>query len=337
MNARALAVSAGFLALAAAARADVLKVPQQFDTIQDAVTNANSGDAIVVSAGRYVGNVSISFKNDLELRANGNVVIEGVLALVPDAVLTLSNCTRVRVKGFRIERNEPEKCVLLSGCIECSIERCTIGPGGQGIGIGDAVGVLVDRCRIKNCLGSEVLVSSGACAITRNRIDRCGIDGIRVDAAVDRATVTDNVVTRAGNVGIFFVTSTIRGEIIDNGVSGGGIQGLRVFGDSIAVVGNRITGVDDPAIGMFAADTFAFGNVGTRCALGLEIHPCCTNGTHVENRFVRSETVGVQIDTGTTGNVLSGNRASKSGDFDFVDETGEGNTLIDNHSKTIGP
>ena len=67
---RALTMLMAVLALAAAtpAAADVIRVPRDVATIQDAVDTAAPGDTIKVSKGAYPGTVAIHGKSDLTIK-----------------------------------------------------------------------------------------------------------------------------------------------------------------------------------------------------------------------------------------------------------------------------
>jgi hypothetical protein len=108
------------------ALANILRVPDEYNTIQSAVDAAVSGDVIRVGPGTYPERVTIS-KSAIRLEADPvhSAVLDGSTFAVPGAAIsvrgTLENhVTQVAVVGFRIE-NQAGPGINLMFADQCEI------------------------------------------------------------------------------------------------------------------------------------------------------------------------------------------------------------------------
>jgi pectin methylesterase-like acyl-CoA thioesterase len=95
----ALKVSSG---VATPNTVSTLKVPSDFNSIQEAINAASQGDTIEISAGTYNENVAIALKNGLELKGAGNelTVISGVASL---PTILIDHSTKITISGLSIQ------------------------------------------------------------------------------------------------------------------------------------------------------------------------------------------------------------------------------------------
>jgi len=170
-------VTVAVLLAAAPLRAETLKVPQDFDTIQAAVDAAAAGDVIVVSKGVYDENVFIEH-DSLTLKGKSATINGGYLG----------------------------NCITLFGS-DVSIEGFTLVNGGQLVLDGDPTGGLVasgnnvtlKKLSVRLCVEVGIALS-GTGSITQCSISDCTDTGIRVEtgapAGTTVTTISKNVVER---------------------------------------------------------------------------------------------------------------------------------------------
>ncbi len=181
-------------ALAAAAPApETLRVPQDFDTIQQAVDAALPGDEVLVSKGVYPGHVLILNHNDISLRGKGRpVVLGGTLPTdgeeEVDGGIRIQSSNGISVKGFVVRDTLGDNGVSVSSSndvrltgivVENTIDR-------DGVGVASSNDVIIDRVRVTGGNDDSIeLSSSNNVLITRCVIDDVGHDGIHLASSSD--------------------------------------------------------------------------------------------------------------------------------------------------------
>jgi parallel beta-helix repeat protein len=125
-------LAAAFSPPTVGAEPSVIRVPQDYTTIKQALNASNPGDTIIVSEGTYrEGEIWIT-KPNLTLKANGTVVVDGlregwVFYVIVD---------NVDIKGFTVKRSAvgwQYAGICLDHAHNCTIENNTVISCGDGI------------------------------------------------------------------------------------------------------------------------------------------------------------------------------------------------------------
>jgi len=241
------------LFLAPLLRADTLKVPSQFATIQQAVDAAVAGDVIVVSKGPFVGPVFVTGKSDIELRGKGLPTLDGTGA---GSTLDIEDCTNVLVKGFEITNALTQGIFVVNG-IGVRITKChTLGMP-VGIHVRDGDTVTVDHNQVVGATSVGIQLSSGvgggpvACTVRANHVEDTTNLAIMVDG--QDGVIERNVIKPASGDGISSHINSLharfaRNRVLDATNNGFVLEGgqheldrnkvLRAGGDSFVFTGN---------------------------------------------------------------------------------------------------
>jgi len=118
--------------LALSAPSGIIRVPQDYATITQAIDASNPGDTIIVSEGTYAEGEILVYKPNLTLVADGVVVVDG---LKENDVFHIS-ADNVTIKGFTVERSiigGSYAGISLSYVKGCIIEDNVVQRNGVGI------------------------------------------------------------------------------------------------------------------------------------------------------------------------------------------------------------
>ena len=290
---RPLAISPLLLlaALAAAARADTLHVPQDFGTIQAAVDASHSGDTIEVKSGLYPGDVHIDSLSELTVQAKGKVRIDGTfivglstnialngLQFVANAApavtlgfsngVTLFKCRFVPAPSTLVAEAQPAGSVLASGGSTLTVDRCTF-KGGSSTrlilgGTGPATNFDISHCRFDHCgdIGIDLVDAS------LGTIGNCSFRGLS-DTAIrgeqaDQVTITHATISDVGK------------------------DGIQLAGTTLQVDHTKISGAADKAID-------------------------CNGGSRIFDNVIRNAQAGINFADAGTGSVIAGNSVKNCG------------------------
>lgn len=294
---RTLLSAMGVLALAASASAATLKVPQQYETIQEAVNAAQSGDTIVVSKGVYYESVSVETPG-LKIVGKKAVIdgtFEGSPALSVAAGINYNTCLYVYGSGVTVQgmqfRNgfshiyfstsglKVLKCVSRNAGyygfygggtdIEISGNRI-VGSGYGGMSM-EGQGIVLTKNTVQQSGGTGINVYSNDAVVDGNVVGTANDTGIYVSGSP--STVTRNRVSNIGGNGMTLYVSG--GAITDNRVSWiAQSTGMTVYGNGTLVQGNTVT-VANNLIGVYGydnqvLDNRASGSVGSYCS-GIQV------------------------------------------------------------------
>jgi hypothetical protein len=296
------------------AQAGVLRVPQQFPSIQAAVDAALPGDSVVVSKGLYKEAVSLSGKQQLVLQGLGVVRLDSKGLGV---ALSLSGCSSVSVRDLKIVGADGV-AVLVDSCLDVklsevslvsrlpdsgadsmqvrgssgvSILRCEFkrsqAEGALDVGFG---GAPVDDLKVKGCVFVEPLMDAvrldqvqGA-VIEHNVARRPGLCFVSVWDSVSDVQLRRNKVVRPGDAGIVAIGS---GVVADhNLVSAGMSAGVYLLGDELVASDNRILSVAGQGLLLLGSEIEASYN---------RVSGCGENGITVDG-----------LDMDVSDNVVSG-------------------------------
>ncbi len=194
------------LLLAAPSRAETLKVPADFDTIQAAVDAAVAGDVVQVSKGTWHENVVVTTAG-IALRGKAGATIDGGY----DGDCVLVQADDVVVSGFTLLHGGPPLValgpgdggpeaggvhVVGAGALLSKLEVAACNDFGillEGTGV-------IEKCEVDSCTGPGIEVDTDnflgetVTEVTKNEITRC-IDGIVLDDGpflVEKNTCEDN-------------------------------------------------------------------------------------------------------------------------------------------------
>jgi hypothetical protein len=321
-------------ALAAAARADVLHVPKDFATIQEAVNAAVADDQIVVAAGSYDEVVVIAGKDHLELRGQGQVFLVGGQAL--EASLLVDSSSVIRLAHLRLQ-----------------------GVAGDAIALNDSTDVTVDHCRVEDSTGAGVRVTgcevvevdhvvvagtqdfglraqdSGFVTLSRCTVSGIDQDSVSVqgchDVVVDRVTVDG---ANENGIDLLDVSSAVVRKCL---VRDPTFSAISVTGNDALIEKNRMLDVDVTAGGLFstAAGCVVRGNrvVGAGFAYNV-------GGAQLQlldNRSIKAGLLGLGIGGGSPV-VASGNRVLKAAGTGIQVAGPDFSALTDNrvHGAAVG-
>ncbi len=303
--------AAAVLAAAVAARADDIRVPQDYRTIQQAVDAARPGDRVLVSRGRHRGPVVVS-ANGIEIVGNG-------------ARLVAPRARRSHTEGDRVGP------AMLVRAHYVTVRGLTFERGGLVV-LGDGASIedntFQPLARRGNWEGTALRVEGDGAAIRANTVDAATLTwGTGISVVGNGAVVEGNQVTD--------VTSGI---------------GILVTGGDFVVSGNTLEGIgaaggDGYCPGIYVDN--AGGDVEGGLVEGNAVRHGPTAGFVVAGRGIvlRGNTDEV-LPEGRSGewtptgfviegdvNVLEGN-TSLGGGFTVV---GDGNTVTGNHAVgTVG-
>jgi len=351
----AVIVLAVVLAVAAASTSafgKTIKVPGDFDNIQEASDEAQSGDTILVKKGVWKGELTIRDATDIRLKGKGKPVLDGDGA---KEVLVIANSDKISVSGFVIE-NAIYQAVAIRECTEVLVTKCVIRNSVRhGLAVGQSDGIEIGKNTFDNCASDAVNLDldltgtpSKNCLVQKNRISGCGENGIHVTGSghdiignrlegcgsdgivIDDSTpsihvlVSKNRVTGCGWIGI---VAYGEGHLIEkNRITDASDDGIRIMGDDCDVIKNRTAGSGDDGIDVEGADNRIEKNRISRPD-GDGFDADGDNNEYVGNKVTSAGDDGIDVDGGN--NLVEKNSFMKCGDHGIVVDS-DGNHFIRN-------
>jgi hypothetical protein len=312
MKTPSMLASALFVALSAtAARADTLKVPKQFDTIQDAVDAAVSDDVIVIAKGHYAA-FSVVGKTDLTIRGKGHPVIDGFSGGAP--IVVVDNCTAVVLRGLTVSNG-----------------------AGRGIEVTDSYDVLISKCRVENVDGEGISMTGDFHMVQKCRFTDTGLEAIACgdgssDIWVDKCRFQDTG-----------TAITFRGDghiATRNRVKDSQNEGFVIQGTNCDIEKNVFDGVVDDALDVEGDDNVFWknkirhvGSNGVEVEAGVAVPLDATGNLFVKNSV--SKVLQNGFFAGSAGNTFVKNKAKQAGGFGLLDTAGpDANYYEKNHFGT---
>ncbi|HEX5012184.1 MAG TPA: right-handed parallel beta-helix repeat-containing protein [Planctomycetota bacterium] len=312
MKTPSMLVGALFVALTAtAARADTLKVPKQFDTIQAAVDAAVADDVIVVAKGHYAP-FSVVGKTGLTIKGKGHPVIDGGGADAP--IVVVDSCTSVVLRGLTVSNGAD-----------------------RGIEVTDCTDVLISKCRVDDVDGEGIYLTGDFHMVQKCRFENTGLEAIAIgdgssDVWVDKSRFTDtaSAITFRGDGHI-----ATRNRIKDSQNEGFVIQGT-----NCDIEKNVFDGVVDDALDVEGDDNVFWknkirhvGSNGVEVEAGVAVPLDATGNLFVKNSV--SKVLQNGYFAGAAGNTFVKNKAKQAGGLGLLDTAGpDANYYEKNHFGT---
>lgn len=248
------------------------RVPQDFATIQDAVTAAQPGDRIVVTGGVHTESVVVTGKDGLTFLGRRGAVWDGTVGDEARDALDFTG-DGLTVTGFRFrnglhhvyvigDRAKVTRCTSTGSDTafvgaqsdDLTVERCTVrGAGREGV---RAMGsrIRVTRSRLQQVASEAVSIEGPFAQVTRNTLVNCNskasVTVMGDDALVqsNRLTATAGicvlgaraVVERNACVGGAVIVEGTDAEVLDNSMTYGW-SGFSLAGQGLRAEGNRAT------------------------------------------------------------------------------------------------
>jgi parallel beta-helix repeat protein len=209
------------LLLAAPLRADTLKVPQQFATIQAAVNVAASGDVIQVSKGVYRENVVVNTAG-IALRGKSGAVVVGTY--VGNCILVTAN--DVEVSGFTLVNGGVSQAALTAdlapptGCLQVTGTGAKLSKldvrAGESFGIHLEGTGTIEKCTVDGCAGNGIWVQTGNSLGTDvTSISKCEVhrSGIGIFAEDGPFLIEKNSADRCVTVDLYVLIPTLFADV----------------------------------------------------------------------------------------------------------------------------
>jgi parallel beta-helix repeat protein len=190
-------------------------VPNRYQTIQEAIDAANSGDEIFVYSGTYYGNVIVNKILSLIGENKNNTIIDG---LGIRSVVSVINSKNVLIKGFIIRNGNLSSeyaGISVSNSDNCTITENTVIQNGFGILVTNSSHCVLSRNNISlNIYGGKFQLGSQNCEIIRNIIEANMHYGLSVDSSNNYLII--NNLLKTNEYGITITGSTSGGIIYHN-------------------------------------------------------------------------------------------------------------------------
>ena len=268
-----LAFLCGFAALPPAARADTLKVPAHYPTIQAAVDAAVEGDVVKVAAGTWEEEVHVVGKSGITLKGSRQAVLTPPGVTTP---LRIDNCQGLLVKGFttrshgalavivldsddltleklRVEDSQADG-VSLVDCDQVTIRKCRIvSPAGKGLTASNSTGLVLERNRIDGAgdvsieLGNLVLGPVTDSLVSRNRLLNGSADAIRIQQGSGN-TLEYNRIRDCAGTGVEIGGDASDGQVVVHNRIRGTVFGIQAAGGSHQLEDNRLRDIEASGI-----------------------------------------------------------------------------------------
>lgn len=229
----------------------------QFSTIQGAVDAASPGDRVVVCAGTYEEQVTVS-TNDLRIVAAHGPQRAVVNAHGHDFGFLVLNTAGVTIQGFHVEHAHEADIALVGTTFSAVRHNVTTAAGHDGIAVASSHDNVIEHNAVMdnlapNACGIQILAGAERNVVRHNLLsnNEWGIQiagGTTADNIISRNTSRGNRGNGIRNVGgasgtIIEKNHALRNGFAPSGITGGTAAGIRIMsGSGIVVRGNQAFG-----------------------------------------------------------------------------------------------
>jgi parallel beta-helix repeat protein len=313
------------MAIPAAANASTVYHVYNGESIQQAIDNAEPGDAIVIHAGTYRELIHINV-SDITLSGEGAIIDGTDFPDQEDGLLNISSY----IHGVTIESLEIRNFVFGDH-------------GGNGIFVqNESHSNTLMNIIIHDANGAGIFLAEGSHhnTIKDNYIYGCE-NGLGASYSHDNQIIGNK--TKNNGIGIFMGNGCTRNTVAVNSDSGSNQAGIILNGvkdgppaQGNVIEGNSVKKSAGPAILL----TFASGNIIKenkidKSGTGIEIGEFSVSNIVEKNDVRKSEKSGIMVGPFTDNNAIRENEVKNSGKFDLYSHPDSGtNIWIDNKYST---
>lgn len=134
----------------------IIRVPQQYPTIQKAINAAKPGDTILVASGTYVERIFINKALRLTGENRNNTIIDADYGTGP---VVSTNASNVNITGFTIRNGHPESyAIYILNSLNSSIRENIITQNNRGIFITHCINIMVVNNTVANNRGTGIYI-----------------------------------------------------------------------------------------------------------------------------------------------------------------------------------
>lgn len=325
----------------------VIRVPQDFPTIQEAIQNADPGNIIEVDStqGPYLGPIEIN-KSLVLSSVNGRAIIEHVNRMA--SVITITSGL-VQIHGFEVRGGLAG--IFLDKSTENTVKDNMLKNNFAGVMLLGSENNMVEENTVEDNVYGIWLIDSTENRLEKNTARKNTTAGIQLGGASDNNEVRSNTV-EDNTLGIVLVGGSSGNKVETNIAQGNSAAGIQVQdsngnvvqqntlqhnGTGIAIVGSSGNRVEGNAISgrsfngiqlvnsrdnILKANTIENGQFGIS-ALG-------SDGNYIEKNEVINNSFGIQLTDSST-NVLEHNVVmSQKSDGIILERSSENNILRNN-------
>ena len=303
----------------------IIRVPEDFPTIQAAIDAAESGDTVQVAAGTYRG--PIQFKNGITLQGAGAAVTTIAMTLEDDtAIISFEGIGSGTIDGFTLDGGG-----IIDNGLDLNRSTVTISNNIITNINGDGIFAVASGLRMRDNQflrngDAGIRLRGGEAIVTRNTIEGNGGDGLVCEARAS-ATITDNTITSNQSHGIRlsgFSAPTIR----NNQITENSVEGINAESSSATIEGNTISGNGDDGIEGSSSDLIIRAkNIITKNG-GAGIDLTASDAT-IEGNEIRENGQGIGLDN-NSGGVVKGNTITQNEEDGIWTGSGVNTTITDN-------